>query len=86
MAYKYPNLAAEMARTGVDYQTVYEYAASITGKKAETIQNWMITDRNGEMPVKAAFAIRDKFFPELTIEYLFSESPITPFNCVPAMT
>lgn len=79
MACKYPNFAAEMARTQTDYESVYKYASDAVGKSADTVQNWII-GRGGEMPVKAAFAIRDEFFPKLPIEYLFSESPTIPIN------
>ena len=77
MACKYPNFAAEMARTQTDYESVYKYAATIIGKSTDTVQNWII-GRGGEMSVKAAFAIKDEFFPNLSIDYLFSELPTMP--------
>ena len=67
MAYKYPNLAAEMARTGTDYGALYDEVAKNTG-------------RAGELPTKVAFAIRDAYFPALSIDYLFSETPIVDYS------
>lgn len=77
MAYKYPNFAAEMARTHTDYAGVYKCIAGQMGKSTDTVSNW-INGRGGEMPVKAAFAIKDEFFPDFTIDYLFNEKPLAP--------
>jgi hypothetical protein len=71
---KYPNFAAEMARTQTDYGEVYEKTSDAVGKSVNTIQNWII-GRNGELTVKAAFFIRDTFFPGLPVSYLFDEKP-----------
>ena len=79
MAYKYPNLAAEMARTGTDYGAIYDEVAKNFGKTSDTISNW-ITGRAGELPTKVAFAIRDAYFPALSIDYLFSETPIVDYS------
>ena len=76
---KYPNLAAEMARHQVSYDEVYRKTANEVGKSTETVQNW-ITGRAGELTVKAAFYIRDEFFPELPLAYLFSNEPQTSTN------
>lgn len=75
MGYRYPNLAAEIARNQLDYGEVYEKTAKETGKSAETISNW-VTGRAGEMTVKAAFSIRDNYFPSMSLDYLFSQEPI----------
>lgn len=75
MAIKYPNLAAEIARTGISYGDVYATAADSVGKTVDTVSNW-VSGRAGELPVVAAFAIRDKHFPQLSIDYLFSTRPL----------
>ena len=75
MAYKYPNLAAEMSRAGIDYRTLYDETASRFEKSSETVSNW-ITGRAGALPTEVAFAIRDKYFPSCSIDYLFNEKPI----------
>ena len=75
MAYKYPNLAAEMTRSNLDYGKVYSEIGEQFGKSTDTISNWM-TGRAGEMPTKVAFAIKDRYFPSFTVDYLFSEQPI----------
>lgn len=74
---KYPNFAAEMARTQTKYEDVYQATAEAVGRSSETVQNW-ITGKAGELTVKAAFFIRDNYFPSMRIGYLFSERPATP--------
>ena len=76
---KYPNFAAEMARTSTSYDEVYSETAKAVGKSPETIQNWII-GRNGELTAKAAFYIRDNYFPTLQVGYLFSEQAHPPTN------
>lgn len=75
MSYKYPNLAAEMSRCNMDYGVMYDELSTQFGKSKDTISNWM-TGRAGEMPTKVAFAIKDRYFPMFTVDYLFSEKPI----------
>lgn len=75
MAYKYPNLAAEMARKSIDYSDVYASMSEKFSKSSDTISNW-ITGRAGELPTCVAFAIKDDYFPEFTVDYLFYEEPI----------
>jgi len=75
MAYKYPNFAAEMARKSMDYKEVYDSMAEKFNKSSDTISNW-ITGRAGELPTNVAFAIKDDYFPEFTVDYLFYEEPI----------
>ena len=75
MAYKYPNLAAEMMRSDLDFGQVYAEIGEQFGKSTDTISNW-VTGRAGEMPTKVAFAIKDRYFPNMTVDYLFNEKPI----------
>ena len=75
MAYKYPNLAAEMSRNGYDYGELYDSMAAQFKRSPDSMSNW-ITGRAGELPTTIAFAIRDKYFPNCTVDYLFSETPI----------
>lgn len=75
MAYKYPNLAAEMSRSGIDYKTLYDETAAKFEKSSETVSNW-ITGRAGALPTEVAFSIRDEYFPGCTVDYLFNEKPI----------
>lgn len=75
MAYKYPNLAAEMARYGFDYGELYKNMASQFNRSTDSMSNW-ITGRAGDLPTSIAFAIRDQYFPDCTIDYLFSTEPI----------
>lgn len=73
--YRYPNLAAEMSRCNLDYGVMYNELASEFHKSSDTISNW-ITGRAGELPTKVAFAIKERYFPQFTVDYLFSEQPI----------
>jgi len=74
---KYPNFAAEMTRSQIDYGPLYEEIASEYNKSTDMVSNWF-TGRAGQLPTKVAFAVRDKYFPTLTVDYLFSEEPMTP--------
>lgn len=71
MAFKYPNLAAEIARENISIEDVYKTAGSAVGRNEETVSKWM-RGKAGELPVRAAFAVRDEYFPNLTVDYLFS--------------
>ena len=73
---RYPNLAAEMARNGIDYGSLYDGVSGQIGKSRDTVANW-VTGRAGELPTKVAFIIRDEYFPNLTVDYLFSNEPKT---------
>ncbi len=78
MAILYPNLAAEMARSGVDYGTLYKDVAKKSSRSLETASNWFSTERPGSLPTGIAFYIRDSYFPNLTVDYLFDSVPIEP--------
>lgn len=75
MAFRYPNLAAEIARNDLSYEEVYSVAAKSVGKTVDTVSNWM-SGRAGELPVTAAFAVRDAYFPDTSVDYLFNAKPI----------
>lgn len=75
IACKYPNFAAEMTRSQMDYGPLYEELAAEYGKSTDMVSNWF-TGRAGQLPTKAAFWVRDKYFPTLTVDYLFSEKPM----------
>ena len=67
----YPNLTAELARRNI----TQEQAAKAIGKTPETFSRWM-TGKNG-IPLPDAFELRDKLFPNESIDYLFAEEPIS---------
>ena len=79
MAYKYPNLAAEMSRSGLDYSVLYKNMAERFGKSTDTLSNW-ITGRAGELPTSIAFAIRNEYFPNFSVDYLFCDEPIVDMS------
>lgn len=68
----YPNLAAEMARNGITERDIAEVAE----KSPDTIRNWM--RGKGEIPIGKALIIRERFFPQSTIEYLYASKPTAP--------
>lgn len=76
MATKYPNLAAEIVRHGFSSEEIYKVTAKEVKKSPDTVSNW-VGGRAGELPIAAAFVIRDKFFPSMTVDYLFDTQPIT---------
>lgn len=65
----YPNLKAEMAR---NHFTISDVARA-AGKSIPAVSNNI--NGRGHFDVDQAVAIRDKLFPKLSIDYLFSESP-----------
>ena len=81
---KYPNFAAEMSRRQLDYKPLYEEIAVKFKKSKDTVSNWF-TGRAGELPTVIAFYVRDEYFPEFTVDYLFSEAPIYPDSCKVAL-
>lgn len=67
----YPNLEAELSRAGVSRVQV----AELLGKNKSTISIWMGGGRGG-FSVKQARRIREAFFPDMSLDYLFAETPI----------
>lgn len=63
----YPNLEAEMTRNGIKNEDI----AKAIGRDERTVRN----KRSGatEFTFSEALAIRDKFFPSLTLEYIFKQ-------------
>lgn len=61
----YPNLRAEMARKNIKSVVV----AEILGISYDTMSNKM--NGKSDFTRTEIFKIRDKFFPDLTLEYLF---------------
>ncbi len=68
---KYPNLVAEMSRTGVGIQDLCQ----ATGKSKSSIYNYIRGVGNGDFTIADAFAIQEACFPGMTIAYLFSKTP-----------
>lgn len=66
----YPNLRAEMARNGIGIKALME----VTGKSRPAVSNNL--NGKGHFTVDESVAIKTNLFPALTIDYLFSESPI----------
>ena len=63
----YPNLEAEMTRNGIKNEDI----AKAIDRDERTVRN----KRSGatEFTFNEALAIRDKFFPSLTLEYIFKQ-------------
>lgn len=68
---KYPNLVAEMSRTGVEIRDLCQ----ATGKSKSSIYDYMRGVGNGDFTIADAFAIQEAYFPGTTIAYLFSKTP-----------
>lgn len=66
--YKYPNLAAELARNGMNADSV----ANAIGKGRRATYQRL----SGSVPfaVDECVAIKDKLFPSCTLKYLFKEN------------
>lgn len=63
---KYPNLKAELARKGISMEEV--------SKALNIHRNSVANKINGETPftVEEAFKIQNKYFPKLSLNYLFA--------------
>lgn len=66
----YPNLMAEMARRGI---TIIDLMR-VTGKSRSGISNNI--HGKGCFSIEEAINIRDALFPDLSIDYLFSEKAL----------
>ncbi len=62
----YPNLSAEMTRDNVSRDDI----AEVVGKTPECVGSW-ITGKSGEFPVSAAIAVREKWWKDHSLTYLF---------------
>lgn len=66
----YPNLSAELRRYGI----TQDQMARQIGRPPETVSRWM-SGKNA-MPVGECFRIKEKLFPDLSVDYLFASEPI----------
>lgn len=66
----FPNLRAEMSRFKIDEEAI----AGLMECDPKTVGNWV--DGKTEPSYSQALAIRDEFFPGMSIEYLFSSTPL----------
>lgn len=66
----FPNLSAEMARLGVEVEDI----SGVVSRGTKTVKSWL----NGktEPSYAQAKAIRDQLFPDVNLEYLFSDTPL----------
>jgi transcriptional regulator with XRE-family HTH domain len=65
----YPNLAAEMKRFGISQEEM----ASRIGTTPVTVSRWL--NGHNKMPVEACFRVKQALFPDLSVDYLFSDTP-----------
>ena len=68
----FPNLQAELSRVDMCNKDL----AEMIGVDPSVVSRWF----NGKqkMPVSACFLIKERVFPRLSIDYLFSPEPIVP--------
>lgn len=67
----YRNLEAELARAGIKRTKLAELLNVTASTVSEKI------NKSGRFTLKEAFLIRDTFFPTLSLDYLFEETPET---------
>lgn len=67
----YPNLKAEMARYGVTQGDIAQKA----GVSKKTVWTWV--NGGGKANVDSAILIRDEFFPNQPVSYLFGELEVS---------
>lgn len=63
----YPNLAAEMARKGIDFSDI----AKVIGKDKRSVYNKI--HKITHFTLEECRAIRDAFFLDMELDYLFKE-------------
>ena len=70
--YMFPNLKAEMARKNITVKEIAEFL--------EKNDSWLDNRISGKasLPLIDGVRIKNKFFPEIDIEVLFSDSAIIP--------
>ncbi len=68
----FPNLRAEMARKNITIKEIAEFL----GKTDSWLDNRI--SGKASLPIIDGVRLRNKFFPEIDIEVLFSNSAITP--------
>ena len=68
----YPNLEAEMKRSGITGETI----AKGLGIGRNTLSSWM-NGADAAFPIIKAKQTRDMFFSGQSLDYLFAENPIT---------
>jgi len=68
----YPNLIAEMNRIGITTKDI----AQVVGKSTDTVNNWL--KGRSEFPIGKAFLVQKRFFPKMSISYLFNPKPQPP--------
>ena len=71
---KYPNLKAEMVRTG----TTGKMIAGYLGIRETTLSTWINGTTDAGFPISKAAMVRDEFFEGMSLDYLFSETPSVP--------
>ena len=62
----YPNLKAEMARANLGIKDLMV----VTGKSRPGVSNNL--NGRGKFSIDESLAIRDRLFPDLTVDYLFA--------------
>ena len=67
----YPNLKAEMRRHGIGNKDI----ADNLHIAVSTVSVWL-NGADSAFPILKAKEVRNRFFPNLSLDYLFSESPI----------
>ena len=65
---KYPNLVAEMSRTGIEIQDLCQ----ATGKSKSSIYDYLRGVGNGGFTIDEAFAIQEAYFPGMTLRMISS--------------
>ena len=71
MALPYPNLLLELEKAGRDDATIRDTLAQYSGQPADAVAQWL--DGSQPLPTHIAFFIGDRFFPSLTVEYIFGD-------------
>lgn len=70
----FPNLKAEMIRFNITCEDI----GTFLGTSISWVENRL--QGKAALPINIGMQIKNKFFPDLPLEYLFSSTPMQPIN------
>lgn len=69
---RFPNLQAELSRAGINQKEL----AEVLGIDQSIVSRWFSGKQ--DMSASTCFAIKERLFPTLSLDYLFTNEPIKP--------
>lgn len=73
----YPNLEIQMEQRCITKADL----AVVIGERPETVADWM-DGRDGDFNIHDAFVVREAYFPDCDIQYLFASQSPSETGCM----